>query len=352
MARLLFFRWALSIFAIILLSACGKQTQTCQKFVLYQERKVDVEGLKAAVQISKAPITFDLGSVKGDPEKLRDPSEMIQQLDLAQYSACQVMNAVPEGTERSEAAKRWQTALIGLMQALTGPKEPGYSIRLEGRDDGVRASNVQLRLGLVPAGVVSTYKLLVTALGDDPVHLKAVGQESGIAWQWDSGNATEEITKANAKLLQIRVESPAVGPERVALARLISVDGTAGDVTIAVKYETLDHAVPESNASEQLSGRGKDFSPPYSVCVTAPARGSYTVDRTSIQMSSTGDRACNSWSTCRVDVDNDGSRACLIFSLQGHDECGGDCAQRKSTGHISATFLLTAPPPTLVANAL
>jgi hypothetical protein len=351
MASMFHLRFALSIFVIVLVSACGKQTPPCQKFVLYQERKVDVEGLKAAVQISKAPITFDLGSVKVEPEKLRDSSEKIEQLDLAQYSACQAMYAVPEGPERSEAAKRWSNALIGLIQALSGPKEPGYSIRLEGKDDGVRASNVQLRLGLVPAGVTSTYKLLVMALGD-PVHLKAVGQESGIAWQWDSGSATEEITKANAKLLQIRVESPTVGPERVALARLVSVDGSAGDVTIAVRYETLDRAVAGSSASEQMSGRGQDFSPPYSVCVTAPVRGAYSVDRTSIKDYLTGDRPCNGYSTCQLNIDNDGSRACLIFTLQGHNECGGDCAQRKSTGHIEATFLLAAPPPTLVANAL
>jgi len=344
-------RLALSIFVIVFASACGKQTQTCQKFVLYQERKVDVEGLKAAVTNSKVPITFDLGSVKIEPEKLRDSSEKIEQLDLAQFSACQAMNALPEGPERSEASKRWSNALIGLIQAVSGPKEPGYSLRLEGKDDGVRGSNVQLKLGFVPSGVTSTYKLLVMALGD-PVHLQAAGQESGIAWQWDSGNSTEEITKANAKLLKIQVENPTVGPERVALARLISVDGTAGDVTIAVRYEVLAQAVPASNASEQLSGRGQDFSPPYNVCVTAPARGTYSIDRTSVSQSLSGDRVCNSWSTCQVNIDNDSSRACLAFTLQGHNECGGDCAQRKSTGHIAATFLLAASPPTLVANAL
>jgi hypothetical protein len=336
---------------VLYLAACAPSHQACQKFVLYQQRKVDVEGLKAAVSGSKLPIKVELGSVKADPQSLRDAPEKIQELDFAQFSACQAMNALPEGPERSDASKRWSSALIGLIQALTGPKSPGYSLRFEGSDEGVLASNLKLNLGFVPAGVRSIYKLLVTST-DAPVHLQATGKEAGIAWQWASGKDVEEVTKANSRPLQISVESPDVGPERVALVRLVSTDGEGGDVTIMVRYEALNQTVSDSSQSEQLSGRGQDFSPPYSTCATAPTRGDYSVIANSIVTTLTGDRECNHFSTCQVSIDNDRRRACLIFTLQGHNECGGDCAQRKSIGHIAGRFELASSKPSLVANAL
>lgn len=343
--------WLWLSMVVLIVGGCSKsQPQApCEKFVLYQERKVNVEALKIAVETKKVPINIDLGKVNVDPQSLRDAPEKIQALDLAQFAACQAVYSVPEGPDRVEASKRWASALNGLIEALAGTKDPKFSVRLDGKEEGVRASNVKLNLGYIAADLLSEYKLRISALGD-PVKLRAAGGESGVVWKWESGSPVENVTRAGAPVLLLTVDKPGLGSEKTAVVRLVPEDGATGEVTITVKYTALASTVPQSsNEPPQLSGNGSDFSDPYYACVSAPSLGNYAVIPSTVATSLSGDRACKSWSTCDNRIDPGGVRACLVFTLQGHNE-GGD-RQRKSTGHIGATFALTASPPTLVASA-
>src|SRR4029079_14371061 len=99
-----------------------------------------------------------------ESEKLREAPDEIQRLDIAQFGACQATYALREGPDRNEAAKLWQKALIGLIEALNGSKEPKASLRLDGSEDTVRGRSLQLRLGYIPLDAPSTYRIMVTSL--------------------------------------------------------------------------------------------------------------------------------------------------------------------------------------------
>lgn len=338
---------------VLIVSGCNKHSQPlttpCEKFVLYQERKVNVEALKIAVETTKVPIHVDLGKLNVEPQMLRDAPEKIQALDLAQFAACQAVYSVPDGPDRVEASKRWATAITGLIDALTGTKAPKFSVRIDGKEDGVRASSLVLDLGYIVADVSTQYKLRLSAI-EDSVRLRAEGNESGVVWKWESGSPVENVTRASSSVLILTIDEPGLGAEKTAVVKLVSEDSRTGDVAIIVKYTALASIVSvSSNEPEQLSGDGSDSSKPYDACVSAPAPGKYTVILSTIVTSLSGDRACNSWSKCDTKIDPGGGRACLVFTLQGHNE-GGD-RQRKSTGHISASFALTASTPSLVARA-
>jgi len=57
---------------------------------------IDVEGLKITAKNAKIP-EIGVGSVKVEPETLRDAPDEIQKRDIAQFGACQAVYALPEG---------------------------------------------------------------------------------------------------------------------------------------------------------------------------------------------------------------------------------------------------------------
>lgn len=345
---------ALSLIMVALaVGGCSKAPPPdypCQKFVLYQERKVNVDALKIVVQTTKVPVHIDLGQVNVDPRSLREAPEKIQALDLAQFSACQAVYAVPAGPERVDAAKRWAAALTGLIYALAGPRGPTFSIRLDGQNDSVRATHARLDLGYIAADRPSQYRLRLSAINETD-RLRAGGSESGVEWKWESGAAVDEVDTGGSSVLLLTIDKPWPGTEKTAVVRLVPEGSPNGTAAITVHYTAVASAVAvESNELEQQSGAGKDFSKPYYACVSSPSPGNYAVIPASIVTWLTGDRACNSYATCDQRVDTGGARACLVFTLQGHDE--EDPKTRSSTGHIRASFGLTASTPSLSAITL
>jgi len=117
---------------------------------------------------------------------------------------------------------------------------------------------------------------------------------------------------------------------------------------LRVRLVVLPGTVTQTNSSgPKPSGRGQDFSEPYSTCVEAPSAGEY--DASSWNGDLTGDRSCGGFSTCSFSTSP--KKVCFIFTLQGHNECLGLFSHcdpiGMSEGHVAASFQLHPSAPRL-----
>jgi len=128
-------------------------------------------------------------------------------------------------------------------------------------------------------------------------------------------------------------------------------DAGHSPLVLRVQWNALPSTVTRTARSgSRPSGSGKDFSPPYEVCADAPTEGNYVLDSGTSSLS--GDRVCGSYSTCTERQDE--KQYCLVFTLQGHEECqkfGSQCdAVRSSEGQVKAVFKLKPSTPTLTSS--
>jgi hypothetical protein len=123
---------------------------------------------------------------------------------------------------------------------------------------------------------------------------------------------------------------------------LVSILSEGRPVTnISLDYAFLKQFVDvEYSSGMVLSGPSEAFSPDYWLG-TGPAPPMYTLYKACHWL--TGDRACNSWSTCdwtrKDDVD-----VSFRFTLQGHKESS---SAKLSEGHLRAVYRLSGKQPEL-----
>lgn len=100
------------------------------------------------------------------------------------------------------------------------------------------------------------------------------------------------------------------------------------------KAETKPSITKVFSSGPRLSGVRKAFSPEYQLVSDPPPAG-YKIGTFTYSLS--GDRACNSWSTCRAAIEGD--RVVFRFSMQGHDEFFNSPGQAVSEGHLTVTYV-------------
>jgi hypothetical protein len=109
----------------------------------------------------------------------------------------------------------------------------------------------------------------------------------------------------------------AAAAKSVALAAVATANaaGTASLTTASAPIPPPKEEVFVVSSGPQLSGVGKNFSPPYILCADAPT--GYKISKVEFRLA--GDRSCGGWAECsessRTEV-----RVCYQFRLQGHDE--------------------------------
>jgi V8-like Glu-specific endopeptidase len=105
--------------------------------------------------------------------------------------------------------------------------------------------------------------------------------------------------------------------------------------------EATEPIVKTFDSGPKLSGTRKSFSESYVVQSDPPPPG-FKIGTYSYSL--TGDRQCNSWSTCVAGISGD--RVVFSFSLQGHDEWQGS-GQAQSEGHLVVTYSPSSKPTDL-----
>jgi hypothetical protein len=230
----------------------------------------------------------------------------------------------------------------------------GYGMTIEGVEGQVRGQSMNLRVGYLPAGGRQEYRLRIQPEADED-RLGVVAGEAHVSARLESGTAEDDLVKGTPKTLIVVVESPANDAMQTSVVRLTVKKGhKVADLVLQVTYQALPPTVAvEPGAVTASSGRGQDFSSIASVCAAAPEPGDYRIQPGTVRTWLTGDRQCNAYSTCTQVIEPSNKRACLNFTLQGHNECVGafsTCdAVRSSAGHVAATFVLTRSRPVLVA---
>jgi hypothetical protein len=241
----------------------------------------------------------------------------------------------------------WLVVGLVLFLIVVGP-EPNFRARLEGQNP-ILGKSFNLDLGYVQED--SGHEEIVDlGLEHGSLALKVTSADAPLKIAWTSGAEVETVHDRGFTRLHVSIPAGSTGPYQTLHARL-SPTGVGGlgkaPLDLAVRFARLPASVSIANSSgPKASGQGADFSPPYTVCAPVPQPGTYRVAAESIQVSLSGDRSCNSWSTCQAE--NRGSSACLVFSLQGHHDCsgglfGGGCHDeaRMSEGHVNAIATLT-----------
>ncbi len=249
-----------------------------------------------------------------------------------------IMEKLPEN-ERAGAYQHFLRCVSDVINPRLSQLSLGGAAPIEGR-------SFELDLGVVPAG------------GSRSVDLAFVPVNPLLAAQWTSASSGVQVAWADGRTTvpttigynAFKVTVPAAAADgQLGGELLLSGDGRE-ILRLRVSLTSAPaEAVQSASSGPRASGRGQDFSEPYRVCVSAPSVGRYQVVSSERWLS--GARQCGGWSTCQVDVDRDGSRACLVFTLQGHSEClrlFANCdAVRNSEGHITARFRLIPSEPTL-----
>ena len=227
-----------------------------------------------------------------------------------------------------------------------------YSVQLGGQPATVGKA-FTADLGFVAAGVSIDIQLAVRLVAGSGRFV--VGDPSKPLSLVSPSAREVDLASQQPLTFTIRLESPAVEGKQEREIRLLAPAANGPlrgqqPLILRVSWNALKPSVAVSKDSgAKASGTGKDFSPPYDVCATAPSPGDYVLVPGSVSHSLTGDRACNAWSTCTERSSE--KEYCLIFTLQGHDECQrpfANCdASRNSEGHVSATFNLRTSVQTL-----
>jgi hypothetical protein len=230
----------------------------------------------------------------------------------------------------------------------TRDRKAAYGVRIIGQDTVTVGSLVNFDLGYIPADTVNTYKLNIRPEARN-ITLRIASSDPPVDASWEIGNRTVPVSEAGGGTLVVTINSPITSTKRVSIVTLESADSTqSAPLTLRVSFEGLQETVSSRNDSgPKPSGNGQDSSQNYQLCADPPAVGDYRID--SVGYSLTGDRQCNSWSSCQ----RMGGNACFVFNMQGHSECtrafSGCAATRDSEGHIQATFKLQRSTPSLAA---
>jgi hypothetical protein len=121
------------------------------------------------------------------------------------------------------------------------------------------------------------------------------------------------------------------GEDATSIPAIADVFGSA-NATAFTEKAVLIPVTKTFSGEDVLSGTMKSFSPEYTIISDPPPPG-YKI--ASYNPSLTGDRVCNSYSTCRATVEGD--RVVFRFSTQGHNEWPFP-GQAKSQGHLVVTY--------------
>jgi hypothetical protein len=259
-----------------------------------------------------------------------------------------------------EASPPWKFAIIvvwlaiGLLLFLiVVAPSVNYRARL-GEDQSQLGKAFTIDLGYIEQEQDYAFTLdLSLETGSGTIAVDSV--ESPVTAAWSSGKPEETLSASTLTKLHISVPGASNSGQQSRRIRLVprgqSIGASLEPLDLNVKFTGVPATRPiEAASGMKDSGRGQDFSPPYTVCADVPQPGDYVVVPDSIAVHLTGDRQCNSWSTCQAH--NRGHAACLIFTLQGHSECAsgfsGCNPVRQSEGHVRATAKLQRSSPRLV----
>jgi hypothetical protein len=249
---------------------------------------------------------------------------------------------------RFGAVIAWLLVCLIALLVVTGSKT-NYRAALEGTKT-VLGKAFSLDLGHIETGAILEVPINL-GIERGSARMRLDTAEPPLGARWASGSTVEQLQDGLFSKLIISVkagESAARSSHRI---RLVP-DGPGfggAPLDIAVVFQPSAPAVPIAKSSgPQNSGNGQDSSTPYTVCADVPADGRYVVDAATVRYSLTGDRACNAYSTCQTRIDE--KSACLIFTLQGHNECGPCASIRQSEGHIDGVARLQRDMPSLSAD--
>lgn len=249
-----------------------------------------------------------------------------------------IMEKLPEG-ERAAAYQHYLRCVSDVINPRLSQLSLGGAAPIEGR-------SFELDLGVVPVGESRSVDMAFVPV-NPLLAAQWTSSSNGVHAAWADGRATIPTT-IGYNAFKVTVPAGVTGGQQGG-ELLLSGDGRE-ILRLRVNLTTAPaEAVQSASSGPRASGRGQDFSEPYRMCVSAPSVGRYQVVSSERRLS--GARQCGGWSTCQVDVDRDGSRACFIFTLQGHSECLRPFANcdpvRNSEGHLAARFRLIPSEPTL-----
>jgi S1-C subfamily serine protease len=248
--------------------------------------------------------------------------------------------------------------LLALVPGGPGTQNDDNSIFAMQLDDrpSVVGRTFTVDLGFVEGGKTVSVPLAVRlASGKGRYTLGPVPSPLSIVSETGGGDI--EMAADRPVKLTLKLDNPARDVlQEKEMRLLIPVEGSSGTrqaLTLVVRWHALEGTVKVAASSgPKASGRGAELSPPYEVCAASPVVGDYVYVPKSGTHSLSGDRGCGAWSNCNPRSEE--KRYCLVFELQGHNECLGfldTCAPvRNSEGHVAAVFQLRPSIPRLIAT--
>ncbi|TND10166.1 MAG: hypothetical protein FD123_414 [Bacteroidetes bacterium] len=112
--------WILVIQYLIIINTSCSNRKKCQKFISYNGKKVDLEGLK--MKIGRPDVDAGVGKISIDPKNYRTASDSLQLLDLIQYQICDQLSKLPEGHEKQNLSKKYTETLIRMYEMALHPE--------------------------------------------------------------------------------------------------------------------------------------------------------------------------------------------------------------------------------------
>ncbi len=113
-----------------------KKKLTCKKFFTYKTNTLDISGLSAGLTGEQiVGFDFKVGQFKLDP-KFVEASELLQRLDLLQYSTCQTIANISSKEKRDELLEKLADVKMKMLFIAQNPKN-AKSMNLLKDEDGI-----------------------------------------------------------------------------------------------------------------------------------------------------------------------------------------------------------------------